>query len=111
MPEIVCGGVKYTPHDKEDVISLNVHGDDANVELVIDDIENTLMSNIPPVLLDLLEVAAYVYCADQRTKRGENTLAKFGQAWIMSAPPTAARPASCGGSARPAKRPCGRAKG
>lgn len=81
MPEIICGGVKYTPTDSEDTVYLDVHGDDPNVELVIDDIENALMSNIPPVLLDLLELSAYIYCADQRTKRGSNELAKFGQAW------------------------------
>ena len=27
-----------------------------------------MLTNIPDVLLDLLEIAAYVYCADQRSR-------------------------------------------
>jgi len=81
MREIICGGVKRTPKDADNVLPLDIHGTNANIELKIHDIENTLMSNVPPVLLDLLEVAAYVYCADQRTHRGSLLLTNMGQAW------------------------------
>lgn len=81
MREIICGGVKRTPKDANNALFLDVHGTGANIELKIHDIENTLMSNVPPVLLDLLEVAAYVYCADQRTGRGSLQLTNMGEAW------------------------------
>jgi 7-cyano-7-deazaguanine synthase in queuosine biosynthesis len=81
MPEIICGGVKYTPADADSALFLDVHGKDANIELKIQDIEDKLMSSVPPVLLDLLEVASYVYCADQRTNRGPLTLTDMGKAW------------------------------
>lgn len=81
MREIICGGTKYTPKNANDALWLDVHGTGANIELKIHDIENTLMSNVPSVLLDLLEVAAYIYCADQRTNRGSLTLRNMGEDW------------------------------
>ena len=33
-------------------------------------ITRAMLGNVPDVLLDLLEVAAYVYCADQQASRG-----------------------------------------
>ena len=48
MPEIICGGVKYTPADADSALFLDVHGKDANIELKIQDIEDKLMSSVPP---------------------------------------------------------------
>lgn len=81
MPEIFCGGVQRTPKNADDVLQLDVHGASPNIELKIQDIKDTLMSNVPPVLLDLLEVASYVYCADQRTPRGDQYLGGMGKHW------------------------------
>lgn len=46
-----------------DAITLDVHGADKNVNLRIDYISRTMLGNVPDLLIDLLEVAAYVYCA------------------------------------------------
>lgn len=47
----------------------------------IDDLRKIMVSNIPDVLLDLLEVAAYVYCADQQASRGSEYLMDYGADW------------------------------
>jgi 7-cyano-7-deazaguanine synthase in queuosine biosynthesis len=36
---------------------------------------------LPPVLTDLVEVASYVYCADQALTRGGNGVVAFGERW------------------------------
>ncbi|WP_412049473.1 7-cyano-7-deazaguanine synthase [Hoeflea sp. Naph1] len=43
-----------------------------------------MVSNIPSLLFDLLEIAAYIYCADQRASRGTDTLSQAGAAWRRS---------------------------
>jgi len=43
-----------------------------------------ISGNIPDLLIDLLEVAAYVYCADQRIARGSAMLTNFGEDWRRS---------------------------
>ncbi|BCH23558.1 hypothetical protein MesoLjLb_33430 [Mesorhizobium sp. L-8-3] len=40
-----------------------------------------MVSNIADLLLDLLEVAAYVYCADQQASRGSEKLTDVGSGW------------------------------
>lgn len=79
--DILCGGSSAPYPATEQTIRLSVHGDDVNVRLRIEDISRTMLSNIPDVLLDLLEVAAYVYCADQRLPRGSDKLTDFGRDW------------------------------
>jgi 7-cyano-7-deazaguanine synthase in queuosine biosynthesis len=41
----------------------------------------TPADNIPDVLTDMLEIAAYVYCADQFTKRGTELMTNMGADW------------------------------
>lgn len=43
-----------------------------------------MVSNIPSLLFDLLEIAAYIYCADQRATRGNDTLSHAGASWRRS---------------------------
>jgi 7-cyano-7-deazaguanine synthase in queuosine biosynthesis len=79
----ICGGA--TPDSDADEagknIRLDVQGDLRNVNLKIEDISKAMVSNIPDVLLDLLEVASYVYCADQQSRRGTEVLAGYGKNW------------------------------
>lgn len=60
---------------------MNVHGPSTNVKLRIDYISRTMLINLPDLLLDLLEVASYVYCADQRVGRGSEMLSNYGENW------------------------------
>jgi hypothetical protein len=68
----------------EHAIAMNVHGEAKNVNLRIDYISRKMLGNVPDLLIDLLEVAAYVYCADQRLVRGSDKLTKFGEDWRRS---------------------------
>jgi hypothetical protein len=51
------------------------------INLKIDDISSPLADNISDVLTDLLEIASYVYCADQFTSRGSTLMAHMGAEW------------------------------
>lgn len=68
----------------EGAIAMNVHGPSKNVNLRIDYISRTMLANLPDLLIDLLEIASYVYCADQRLDRGTDQLSKFGENWRRS---------------------------
>lgn len=63
---------------------MNVHGPSTNVKLRIDYISRAMLINVPDLLLDLLEIASYVYCADQRAGRGSETLTNYGENWRRS---------------------------
>ena len=78
---IECGVSKpSTP----DTIGMDVQGEAKNVNLRIDYITRAMLSNVPDLLIDLLEVAAYIYCADQRLGRGSDKLTNFGENWRRS---------------------------
>lgn len=64
-----------------ETIAMDVHGKGKNVNLRIDCITRSMLANVPDLLLDLLEIAAYVYCADQRLSRGTAQLTNFGENW------------------------------
>ncbi len=64
-----------------ETINLRLWGKDDNVTLKISDISDKMAANLPPVLVDLLEVAAYVYCADQATTRGGKSDRGLGARW------------------------------
>lgn len=76
--QIECGG--QTTGDK-DAIVLDVHGDAKNVNLRVDYITRGMLGNVPDLLADLLEIAAYVFCADQRASRGSDKLKDYGNHW------------------------------
>ncbi|MCA0871343.1 7-cyano-7-deazaguanine synthase [Seohaeicola saemankumensis] len=78
---IECG---VSAPSQDHAIAMDVHGDAKNVNLRIDYISRTMLSNLPDLLIDLLEVATYVYCADQRLGRGSDQLSKFGENWRRS---------------------------
>lgn len=52
------------------VVSLDALGHDNNVTIKLPDIARVLSRTVPKRMVDLLEVAAYVYTADSATRRG-----------------------------------------
>jgi 7-cyano-7-deazaguanine synthase in queuosine biosynthesis len=62
-------------------LNLNLHGRSPNVRLQIADISKRLLTNIPDVLVDLLEVASYVYAADAAISRGGKIDTGMGARW------------------------------
>ena len=82
--EFACGGISLGAVDPDTQrIALDVQGD-RSVNLRISDISRSMAGNIPALLVDLLEVAAYVYCADQRASRGSGKLTHAGSDWRRS---------------------------
>lgn len=80
--QIICGqGSANT--DSESVLNLNLCKDseEENITLRIEDIHQNLIRDIPPQFHDLIEIAAYVYCADQMICRTHQDVDSFGGNW------------------------------
>lgn len=77
---VLCGGASAGKKSSDArPLLLNLQGAAPNVSLKITDISKAIAQNIPNVLLDLLEVAVYVYSADQAIGRGGIT--DTGRRW------------------------------
>jgi hypothetical protein len=82
---IICGnaptdGIKENP-DRD--LRLRLWGNDGpdKITLRIEDIHTKIVRNVPDVFQDLLEIATYVYCADQAIPRGADDVDSFGHGW------------------------------
>lgn len=83
---ILCGGLplpKASP-GMDNALPLNLWGKQANIKLEIGDIHGPLWKNVPPIFHDLVEIATYVYVADQTAKRIYQDTDTFGGAWSRS---------------------------
>lgn len=78
---VLCGGTELPQKGSGSRLNLNLHGRSPNVRLQIADISRRLLTKIPDVHVDLLEVASYVYAADSATARGGRTDAQMGKRW------------------------------
>jgi hypothetical protein len=81
MPErlILCGGARRTGGDS--ILRLALNGRLQNITLRLEDISRKLNRNVPGLLIDLIEIAAYVYCADQAISRGGEVQRAMGADW------------------------------
>ena len=79
---ILCGGLSAPGNAKgKATVPLTLSGKDPNVTLKVGDISQKMVANIAPVLVDLLEIATYVYCADQAITRGGGGSRDYGARW------------------------------
>jgi hypothetical protein len=79
---VLCGGVSTPRAAKSDqIVRLDLAGDEPTVDLKIIDISRRLSSDVPDVIIDLIEIASYVYCADQVVIRGGEGVLAFGTKW------------------------------
>ncbi|MBI3865345.1 MAG: hypothetical protein HY290_26010, partial [Planctomycetia bacterium] len=87
---ILCGGIQSptrqrAPSSAErlELKSAERHGTkcSGNVNLKISDIRKSALSGLPAIASDLIEVAAYVYAADQATTRGGTHSFEYGEKW------------------------------
>ncbi len=79
----LCGGAPEPKRTKADrkLHSLALHGRGRNVTLKLSNISRPLAVGIPPRVLDLLEIAGYVYAADQLVSRGGRVGHGVGKDW------------------------------
>lgn len=54
------------------IVELDALGPNANVNVRLQDVAKALLNHVAPRLVDLLEIAAYVFCADAATRRGNH---------------------------------------
>ena len=83
---IPCGGLTAAgpADDGAVVLPLNLWSgrrDGNDITLKMEDLHENLYKAVPAEFQDLLEIAAYVYCADQATRRGGKNVDGFGDAW------------------------------
>ena len=71
---VLCGGAAVSEADPRRegrlAIALDTAGGNANVNLKLSDVAGALCEEIRPRLVDLLEIATYVFAADCATNRG-----------------------------------------
>ena len=77
---VLCGGAQI-PRRAPNTLALSLPGRDANITLRLEALGRRMVATLPGVLIDLLEVAAYVFCADQRLRRGGSTAQRLGAEW------------------------------
>jgi hypothetical protein len=56
-------------------------GPHRNVRLKIGDVRRELVREVPSEFLDLIDIATYVYCADQAITRGGGGVEDMGESW------------------------------
>ena len=77
-----CGGADIPESSAGTSIHrLDIQGENGTIELKVKALSKSLMGNIPDSVMDLLEVAVYVYCADQQASRGLDRLHQMGRSW------------------------------
>ncbi|MCL2646856.1 MAG: 7-cyano-7-deazaguanine synthase [Phycisphaerales bacterium] len=82
---IICGDATITiPEEfQADAVRLHLYGaDDENkITLRIEDIRVSMYKEVPDRFHDLLDIATYVFAADQSIKRGQSDVETFGSYW------------------------------
>lgn len=80
---ILCGNVSDStlPFKDAKPIRLRMWGAHQNINLCIEDIQRPMLCEIPTQFLDILEIATYIYCADQAATRGGDGVRDFGENW------------------------------
>src|SRR5262245_21304093 len=80
---VLCGDVAHArlPISDPGLLCLHTSGPNPNVWLRLTDLARPMWRNIPPRMLDLIDIATYVYAADQAVSRGEDGDADFGDKW------------------------------
>jgi hypothetical protein len=83
---VLCGPLagNPVPAADPDPVRLRLRGPSANVHLRIEDVRRNMFTEVPPAFLDLLDLAAYVYAADQAVGRGGGGVEYLGAGWRRS---------------------------
>jgi 7-cyano-7-deazaguanine synthase in queuosine biosynthesis len=79
---ILCGDVKRPSGTSP--ISLCTSGRSQNIVLKLEDIGKKMIRRVPDALIDLIEIATYVYCADRAVSRGGVAQRAVGADWRRS---------------------------
>lgn len=82
---VLCGSARLRSQQKRwrqrEPIKLDADRVRGNVHLRIADITDAMVASLPPIVADLVELATYVYCADQASTRGGDAEFDYGEKW------------------------------
>jgi hypothetical protein len=78
---ILCGEAATSKRTHGSTLCLRNAGKNPDIHLQIDDISRALMTNLPHQMVDLIEIAAFVYVADQFFPRGGSGVEDMGANW------------------------------
>jgi hypothetical protein len=79
---VLCGSVPHRGLSTRGTrLAFTTLGSARNVHLEISDLNERLAANLPPAFSDLLEIATYVYCADQAVSRGGAGVDRLAARW------------------------------
>lgn len=83
---IVCGecSVGGRPNSDEHTLHLSMYGPKRNVFRQFEDMRRALWGPVPVAFRDLVDIAIYVYCADQAISRGNDNADDLGDSWRRS---------------------------
>jgi Queuosine biosynthesis protein QueC len=79
---VLCGGERR--NKKDETLHLALYGRSQNITLKLGGISAKSVKNIPDLLIDLIEIATYVYFADQFASRGGMAESGMGSDWQRS---------------------------
>jgi hypothetical protein len=79
---ILCGGAKRAGREDAIVQKLEVGKGKGRISLDVDAITEKMVEDLPAVMRDLLEIATYVYVADQAVSRGGTKQFEYGEKWV-----------------------------
>src|SRR5262245_50195003 len=80
---ILCGPVPQgnLPARDSDPLRLRLWEPGRNVHLAVEDVRRAMFGDVPAPFLDLIDLAAFVYAADQAVPRGSPEDWGFGAGW------------------------------
>jgi hypothetical protein len=67
---VLCGGSTGSDPGAKSSLVLHAYGPHANVHFRLQEIRKAIWTDVPTMLRDLIDIALYVYVADQATPRG-----------------------------------------
>jgi DNA-binding response OmpR family regulator/7-cyano-7-deazaguanine synthase in queuosine biosynthesis len=82
---VLCGGAHRTSRHRSwpvgTTLRLDIGDGPTDVHLRVEHLTRRMCVNLPDVAIDLLELAAYVYAADQAVRRGGTREFEYGSHW------------------------------
>jgi len=78
---VLCGGLAPVRNESGERLGLMIGDKPGGIDLGIEQLRGKLVSDLPCVLTDLLEIATYIYAADSHVSRGGDRMHKLGSDW------------------------------
>jgi 7-cyano-7-deazaguanine synthase in queuosine biosynthesis len=78
---ILCGGLAPCQGENGQKHELTIADVPGGIDLRVEQLQRQMVSDIPDILIDLLEIAAYVYAADSKVRRGGYHMKHVGAQW------------------------------